>query len=66
MGFLLAFGGTAAATKITLLLGIFLLIKYLDIQYPDNILLIFSSTSDDFIPRIFIKQNNELFQTDYN
>ena len=31
MGILLTFGGAAAATKISLLLGIFMLIKYLDI-----------------------------------
>ena len=61
MAILLAFGGAAAATKISLLLGIFMLIEYLDIQYPDNVLLIFETTSSEFLPTIFIDQNKELF-----
>ena len=62
---LLTFGGAAAATKISLLLGIFMLIKYLDIQYPDNVLLIFETTSSEFLPAIFIDQSKEFFQEDY-
>ena len=65
MATLLTFGGAAAATKISLLLGIFMLIKYLDIQYPDNVLLIFETTSSEFLPTFFIDQNTEIFQKDF-